>query len=721
MNRTALRPAALRLPVLALTALLAACGGDGDGGTTPLPSRVELSPPSQTIGFIGSTVKFTARVLDGSGAPVQGVALTWASSDPEVATVDFEGRVTGLSDGTATITATTSGGVTGDAAITVEAAPCATTFDLAPGEHELVQVDCGITLPSGPAGTRYRVAIVNTNVTGSASSVTQTTLTTSRDAIVSPPRGAQNGTGGTRDAGASRETRILPDEGRTRDPLRLSPTQARQLDDAVRLFRNTVDRHVRIREQERILAAMLGPDRMVPPRAYTERMAARTGQASTDGVGLAVQGTMLPAKLQLRDNLGEAGECNSVSRPLQTAILLGQNDHLAIYQDSALNADPATQVTTEQAQRVLDYYDAYGHPTVQAYFPGMPDIDGNGKLIAFASFFQDVGQVATAAYVWGGDLLSAEQCVSSNEREITYLNADLMRSLTDPEGPSFQALGTVVHEAKHVVSFWEGFIKKGTIQPLWIEEGAAEIGGNMSSRRAWAAVGGPPANATVTGDEFRSTGVDGSGAIIPEAFGLLVRLVRAQGYLASQPNGLVVTPLGAAEDHIVYGTGWTFLRWAGDTYGNAGSSPYADASFFASQVDSATAAGLSGLEMLTGPVFQDVFTDFAVDVVLHATPGEPSGGFTSYDFVDLIETFCFAADNPPCDGQAPGPAGTWPWPVTTTSDGTMAAPWASDTFTGPIGPSGMRIYEFVSDGLGANLNITVDAAQPARVIVARIQ
>ena len=93
--------------------------------------------------------------------------------------------------------------------------------------------------------------------------------------------------------------------------------------------------------------------------------------------------------------------------------------------------------------------------------------------------------------------------------------------------------------------------------------------------------------------------------------------------------------------------------------------------------------------------------------------------FKLYDFVSGIEGFCFAADNPPCDGVEPGPAGTWPWPVTTTLDGNMAAGFTTGNYSGPIGASGIRIHEFLSEGTNS-LQLSVDAAQPSKVVIVRL-
>ena len=83
-------------------------------------ASVAVSPSSVTLGY-GSTVQLDVALSDSRGHPISptGRSVAWSSSDPDVATVDGEGVVQGMSDGTATITAT-SEGTSGSASVTVE-------------------------------------------------------------------------------------------------------------------------------------------------------------------------------------------------------------------------------------------------------------------------------------------------------------------------------------------------------------------------------------------------------------------------------------------------------------------------------------------------------------------------------------------------------------------------------------------------------------------------
>ena len=84
-------------------------------------ASVDVTPASATIAT-GASIQLTAVPQDGGGNPLAGRAVTWSSSNTGVAMVASDGLVTGVGQGTATITAT-SEGISGDAAIEVYAPP----------------------------------------------------------------------------------------------------------------------------------------------------------------------------------------------------------------------------------------------------------------------------------------------------------------------------------------------------------------------------------------------------------------------------------------------------------------------------------------------------------------------------------------------------------------------------------------------------------------------
>ena len=85
-------------------------------------ARVTVDPPALHFTALGDTIRATATALDEDEHPIPMPAVTWASDDAAVATVDSAGLVTAAGEGTATITATV-GTARGEAPVEVEQVP----------------------------------------------------------------------------------------------------------------------------------------------------------------------------------------------------------------------------------------------------------------------------------------------------------------------------------------------------------------------------------------------------------------------------------------------------------------------------------------------------------------------------------------------------------------------------------------------------------------------
>src|SRR5690242_18562468 len=100
---------------------------EGRTGTTVLSvsnvpvATVTVSPASASV-LAGQTVQLAATTRDASGNVLTGRSIVWTSSNGPVATVSGSGLVTGVTAGSATITAT-SEGQSGSAAMTVTSPP----------------------------------------------------------------------------------------------------------------------------------------------------------------------------------------------------------------------------------------------------------------------------------------------------------------------------------------------------------------------------------------------------------------------------------------------------------------------------------------------------------------------------------------------------------------------------------------------------------------------
>jgi uncharacterized protein YjdB len=121
------------------TAQVAASAG-GESAVVPVTvspvqvASLAVAPTTATVA-IGGTVALQAVAYDASGAQLSGRAVTWATSAPQVATVDASGNVTAVTAGTAIVTGTCEG-KTASATITVTVIPVA-AVTVTPGSATL--------------------------------------------------------------------------------------------------------------------------------------------------------------------------------------------------------------------------------------------------------------------------------------------------------------------------------------------------------------------------------------------------------------------------------------------------------------------------------------------------------------------------------------------------------------------------------------------------------
>lgn len=105
------------------SAIITARSEDKTGTTTvtvqtAAVDRVEVAPPTATIGTKGAGADLEAKLFDALGNPLSGRSIDWRTSDESVVTVNASGHIKGVKQGTATVSAV-SEGKTGSALITV--------------------------------------------------------------------------------------------------------------------------------------------------------------------------------------------------------------------------------------------------------------------------------------------------------------------------------------------------------------------------------------------------------------------------------------------------------------------------------------------------------------------------------------------------------------------------------------------------------------------------
>ena len=140
-----------------------------------------------------------------------------------------------------------------------------------------------------------------------------------------------------------------------------------------------------------------------------------------------------------------------------------------------------------------------------------------------------------------------------------------------------------------------------TFHPLWIEEGTAEIGKEMSSRLAWERAGGPAAGERAYGDAMRLALRETA----PEFYGVFGMMSRTVQAFTPDPNGIAFEP---NDQGHVYGSGWHFHRFLRDWVagGEAGMDMAGDEALVTALNDSLTVPGIEGIEDVMGMTMEEL-------------------------------------------------------------------------------------------------------------------
>lgn len=101
---------------------------------TQVPSAVEVTPAAVELTDVGQVAEFAVRVLDGSGSPISGAAVTWTVADERIVEALGQGRFRSLAAGQTAVTATSvdNPALSGSGVVTVSLTPVGVSIDPAP-------------------------------------------------------------------------------------------------------------------------------------------------------------------------------------------------------------------------------------------------------------------------------------------------------------------------------------------------------------------------------------------------------------------------------------------------------------------------------------------------------------------------------------------------------------------------------------------------------------
>jgi hypothetical protein len=409
----------------------------------PFPDGwIDVSAAADTVVADGSPRALTAVVRSVVGNAMPGEAITWATSDDDIATVDAGGAFTPLGMGAVTFTAT-SGVRTG--AVTVAVCP-----DLPVGGvvTAVMPGAAGVCLAGGEAGNaEYTYMPMNLSAASALGlSVTGSGIV----GVTGPPT-----------------PNLLPG-----DAPRLSLSGAAPALAAAPL-RAADDLHLRRMEREaRELAPLLA------------RPSARVNRSARDG-GARFQIT--PGVPSVGDlmQLNVAEGCSG-ARDDRTGRVVSIGASVIIIADTM---NPAGGFTTAQYDSIALEFDSIAHPVVVNNFGAPTDLDGNGRVIAFYTrAVNELSPPASSAVVAGffaaRDLFSSapESCPKSNEGEMFYMlvpdptgtvNGNV-RTVSSVRGGT---VGTLGHEFQHLVNASRRIYvhEAASFEEVWLNEGLSHI------------------------------------------------------------------------------------------------------------------------------------------------------------------------------------------------------------------------------------------------------
>jgi hypothetical protein len=267
--------------------------------------------------------------------------------------------------------------------------------------------------------------------------------------------------------------------------------------------------------------------------------------------------------------------------------------------------------------------------------------DANGRIVMLFTPRVNASAANLLGFVSACDLYPAQQdptVAGSNEGEIFYA-----RTVTDTSSTSTSLSGrpewlrqmpaTMIHEAKHIISYAERLARNATVfEEVWLEEGTAQIASELFGRtlhgNGWRDDAGYRPSLWCEAHPT-TAGCAGGVLAMTNHFSFL------SGYLRNFQSKSI---LSGAEDSDIYGSAWLFARWLTDTYGGTD-----EGAFLRSIVQTGTRAGAANVEAITGKTFSQLLAQFSLMVAADNLPNvaapyvEPSWNLPDV-FVGLSES-----------------------------------------------------------------------------------
>ncbi len=279
-----------------------------------------------------------------------------------------------------------------------------------------------------------------------------------------------------------------------------------------------------------------------------------------------------------------------------------------------------------------------------------------------------------------------QPCPASNEGEVFYA------LVPDPSGgwstPLWRRLmrGTLIHEAKHIVSYAYRYYLEGDVANLeetWLEEATAQVASELWARTLYH----QNQRDDITWEDGPRCDYAAESPACPDpAEGILHHFAFLYDhYSESEQKSILDTP-GGGVDPVIYGSSWSFVRWVTDNY--SANEP----DLLSALIQVKNDHGVANLEDKTGKPFSELLGLWSLASLADNYPGavinDPRLRLASWQSRDL---FLNMSRNLRSNGEVIFPL-EWPLQVRQASFGPFG-PLVSDV-------TGLRGGGFISWELG---------------------
>ena len=174
---------------------------------------------------------------------------------------------------------------------------------------------------------------------------------------------------------------------------------------------------------------------------------------------------------------------------------------------------------------------------------------------------------------------------------------------------------TLIHEMKHVVMYAERIARDANFtEDTWLEEATAQQAAELWSRDMYGGFGSRADIDWATGPRCDYSTVTGA---CPDPFeGIMHHFGFLYRHYTSNESKSILTQAGVTNDLVIYGSSWSFARYATDVYGGAD-----EKSFLRSLVQQQNDRGVQNITARTGRPWTELFGYFSLASLADNYPG----------------------------------------------------------------------------------------------------